>query len=84
MPIQYGRRTKLCEFIKSYAKETFFDQLQALMKFSEVEWEDYDRLMLKEANSTNDMRPWSYQYCTEFGWFQTPSLVDNTHHMRSE
>ena len=30
------------------------------------------------------MRQWSYQYCTEFGWFQTPSNIDSSHHMRSE
>ena len=37
------------------------------------------------ADTTIDVnssaRPWTYQYCTEFGWFQTPS---KEHPMRSE
>jgi hypothetical protein len=30
------------------------------------------------------MRQWTYQFCTEFGWFQIPSVVKPEHHMRSE
>ena len=45
--------------------------------------QDYDSYGL--ANTTVDVnssaRPWTYQYCTEYGWFQTPSKKNP---MRSE
>ena len=32
-------------------------------------WPDYDRQLLAQANNTNGMRQWTYQFCTEFGWY---------------
>ena len=45
--------------------------------------QDYDSNAI--ANTKVDVnssaRPWTYQYCTEYGWFQTPS---HKNAMRSE
>lgn len=36
--------------------------------------QDYDRRIIKNTNITDSAaRPWTYQYCTEFGFFQVPN-----------
>lgn len=44
---------------------------------------DYDANIIKSTviDPFAASRPWTYQYCTEYGWFQTPSQL---HPMRSE
>ena len=44
---------------------------------------DYDANIIKSnvIDPFSAARPWTYQYCTEYGWFQTPSQL---HPMRSE
>lgn len=43
-------------------------------KLAGVAAADYDRNALKNTNITGgNARQWTYQYCSEFGWFQTPS-----------
>ena len=61
-----------------------FDQLDALSDAA-VEAgaapSDYCRINLSKTDITDSPgRPWTYQYCTEFGFFQTPS---EEHPMRS-
>jgi hypothetical protein len=34
-----------------------------------VKWENFDRKELSKEETTNWMRPWLYQTCSEFGWF---------------
>ncbi len=53
----------------AHKNETFLDKLKLLMEFTGVEWEDYDRILLANSSTKNDMRQWTYQFCTEFGWF---------------
>lgn len=48
-----------------------------------AKWEDYDRELLRLNTNTDGTRQWTYQFCTEFGWFQIPSELDKKHRMRS-
>lgn len=89
LPVQYSQRSEFCEKVGNFSKEPFLQQLKSLMDFTGVEWGDYDRVLLanetlEARTETDDMRQWTYQFCTEFGWFQTPSTMDATHRMRSE
>lgn len=56
LPIQYSDRTSFCKNIIEHSNKPFLDQLSNLMEFTGVEWEDYDRTLLADKNTTNDMR----------------------------
>ena len=56
-------------------------------KDASVKIEDYDRYQHLSNLSTaedNQMRQWNYQFCNEFGWFQIPTPVSDSHQMRSQ
>jgi hypothetical protein len=87
--IQYGNRTTLCDNLQQLQLNNASNEqiFWAMTKFgtdiSGVNPPDYDAqlLSLEVIDPFSAGRPWTYQYCTEYGWFQTPSQV---HPMRSE
>lgn len=86
--VQYGNRTGLCDLMTKLQDKPFSDQLKEIASAAgedDVYMEDYDRSGLKAETYTQDnsTRQWTYQYCNEFGWFQIPSTVSETHVMRS-
>jgi hypothetical protein len=84
--VQYGGRTQLCDMLQSISSESFLNQLRALKSYADskgVLLYQYDSSSLRNTSIdfNNNARQWTYQYCTEFGWFQIP----NTEHpMRSD
>mmetsp|Transcript_12866 Transcript_12866/g.21762 ORF Transcript_12866/g.21762 Transcript_12866/m.21762 type:complete len:205 (-) Transcript_12866:111-725(-) len=75
--VQYGNRTDLCNFLDTIADADLDTQLSALKTWSQkvnVGPSDYCRHNIKNVSLSNvAARSWTYQYCSEFGWFQTPS-----------
>ena len=72
MGVQYGQRTQLCDMLTSDSfKEDPFGNLAIYAGIKGVAVSDYDASILK--NTTYDLnkniRQWTFQYCTEFGWF---------------
>ena len=50
------------------------EAIAAHAKIAGVAPGDYDRRALKNTTITDSSaRSWTYQYCTQYGWFQTPS-----------
>lgn len=91
--VQYGSRIELCALLTSM-KDSDLDkeldmklQLPVLKQYADkksVSISQYDRNALKagtKVNFNDNMRQWTWQYCTEFAWFQTP-FAD--HPMRSK
>jgi len=85
--IQYGGRTELCNFLMSkVAPELdFWKRIDLMVTFFGNDADPpqaYDRNVLSKPaiNTTQSMRQWTYQYCTELGYFQTQ---DFDHYMRS-
>jgi hypothetical protein len=87
--VQYGNRTTLCDTLQNLAATgaSQLDIFNAMTKFGtdvpDVNPPDYDANIIKKTviDPFSASRPWTYQYCTEYGWFQTPSQL---HPMRSE
>lgn len=81
--IQYGKRTQLCEGLKSKSFEQQFNYVKALALESDPR--DYGSYYLSNATYAMEdkggARAWIFQSCTEFGWLQTYS---NNHPMRSK
>ena len=84
--VQYGNRTDLCNYLEPVKNSTNDTVIaQRIVDFGNENGNsptDYDRTVI--ANTTVDPqsagRPWTYQYCTEYGWFQSMSVE---HPMRS-
>ena len=81
--VQYGKRTDLCDKLKN---QTFDDQFKIIrldaLKINPQEYSSYHLQDPTYYNADGQVsRAWNYQVCTEFGWFQTYSLV---HPMRSK
>ncbi|CAI2368291.1 unnamed protein product [Moneuplotes crassus] len=84
--VQYGKRTRLCEFLATLVE---LEDIEKFYKLAEKYYDPednksyYDRhLMAKtEVIVPDSSRAWAYQYCTEFGFFQT---TYEGIHMRSE
>jgi hypothetical protein len=87
--IQYGNRTVLCETLKGLSakgvseQEIFITMTKFGADIAGVLPPDYDANIIADPTMDPEgwARPWTYQYCTEYGWFQTPSQL---HPMRSE
>jgi hypothetical protein len=84
--VQYGDRTGLCDLMKELSGKDFDKQLAGLKKQAEksgVAPGDYCRNKIKDTVQVydNSARSWTYQYCTEFGFWQIPS---KEHPMRPE
>ena len=76
--VQYGSRTELCATLMT--EDFKKDMVKGIADYSalkKVKLEDYDELTLKNTtfDINKNMRQWTWQYCTEFGWFQQPNTV---------
>lgn len=76
MWVQYGRRTDMCDTILSQSFNLDpIGETAKLREFYGLTSEEYDAASL--SNTTIDfslnLRQWTWQYCTEFAWFQTPN-----------
>lgn len=74
MYVQYGEREELCEMLIGNATLTLDEQLTKVYEMGvakSVSYNQYWRVALQ--NTTIDvnynMRQWTWQYCTEFGFF---------------
>ena len=76
LSIQYGGRTNLCKFLESLAGKDMMKHYQLTAEYVKNVGSpnDYNREGLKNTTivPSNPGRQWTYQYCTEFGWFQVP------------
>lgn len=87
--VQYGHRTELCDMLASHAGESdqniFYYSVMFGDQVAGVTPGDYDTNILSSPviNTNTSGRQWTYQYCTEYGWFQTPS-IETGHVMRSQ
>ena len=77
--IQYGKRTQTCEFLKTNESASA-DELVLLMadfghKVAGVYFDEYDTRVIADTkvDTMADARPWTFQFCSEYGWFQVPS-----------
>ena len=83
--VQYGGRTNLCDIFSSIAGSAMSLQLAVVKQYADkhgVTLNQYDRVALgnTKVNGQDNMRQWTWQYCTEFAWFQVPNP---DHPMRS-
>lgn len=76
MGVQYGARTDMCTLLTSQDFQQ--DPMTNLYKYGAdkgLSVAQYDAMALQ--NTTYDislnLRQWTYQYCTEFGWYQVPN-----------
>lgn len=68
--VQYGNRTGLCSLMKSIEDKNLEGKLTAIIENYNPNSADYERDNLKNITITDSpMRQWTYQFCTEFGWF---------------
>lgn len=72
--VQYGGRRELCDIFTSIAGNDMKLQLPVLKQYADrhsVTLNQYDRVALRNTtvNGYDNMRQWTWQYCTEFGWF---------------
>jgi len=72
--VQYGGRSALCDYMKPVEGKDPEEIAQKLVDYGNEQGEspkDYDRKTIAstkiDVNSSG--RPWSFQYCTEYGWF---------------
>ncbi|CAI2368674.1 unnamed protein product [Moneuplotes crassus] len=72
--VQYGKRTQLCEFLENIADLPILERFKKVAdNYDENDYKYLDEVLRTENNghiSTGDA--WHYQYCTEYGYFQTP------------
>jgi len=80
--VQYGKRTTLCDdIIKPHLDLNLHDAFVAVVNGLIASGDtpvDYmsnpgSKILSEEIDVTYSGRSWTYQTCTEFGWFQTPS-----------
>ena len=75
--IQYGNRTLLCDTLQNLANQGASQQdiFTAMVQFGaqvpDVNPPDYDAnlISIPVIDPYSAARPWTYQYCTEYGWF---------------
>lgn len=85
--VQYGHRTELCDMLTDLPADQPDLVVMAAASFGTnvagVNPPDYDTRMSSSTviDTYSSARPWTFQYCTEYGWFQVPS-EDNI--MRSD
>lgn len=76
--------------LDGFQKQELNEQLKIMVdhaKEASVKIEDYDRyqgLTNLTIGEDSQMRQWNYQFCNEFGWFQIPSPISESHQMRSQ
>jgi len=72
--VQYGNRVPLCDKLKTLQGESDETIFNAMIKHGEeagVKPVDYDTALLADTkvNTMSAGRQWTYQYCTEYGFF---------------
>ena len=75
--VQYGHRVEMCQALEN-SKATSGTLMQAIAELASdygVKYEDYDAATLSktEVDTSKSGRQWTYQYCNEFGFYQTPN-----------
>ena len=85
MGVQYGNRNSMCTKL-NHNFGTFAllaSNVAELASQYGVSYADYDAATLSgtTVNYDSASRQWTYQYCNEFGWYQTPN---DEHPMRSQ
>ena len=79
--VQYGNATGLCNIFekepeashKELGVPAYLPEIKDHAAVIGVGFDDYNRKSPNYKNLMSSAYPWTYQYCTEFGWFQTPS-----------
>jgi len=76
--VQYGDRTGLCDAMKEIKDKDLMTQLDTIKNLAAkagVSPPDYCRKAISNTaiDTNGSARQWTYQYCTEFGFYQTPS-----------
>jgi pimeloyl-ACP methyl ester carboxylesterase len=82
--VQYGQRTELCDKLKQAEDIHGMDLVQFIAQNvyqGGIEVYKTSELQKTTILHSNNYRQWTWQYCNEFGFFQTPS---HEHPMRSE
>jgi len=75
MGVQYGTRISMCDsLVKADAsgdKDTLMNAVAKLAKDGGVSYDQYDAKALSKTtiNTQANLRQWTWQYCTEFGFF---------------
>ncbi|KRX10814.1 hypothetical protein PPERSA_00984 [Pseudocohnilembus persalinus] len=74
--IQYGERTWLCNNLQGKTLEEQNQWVIDLVNEEGITVDGYASYYLKDTKidkkDPQSSRQWLYQYCTQFGWFQTP------------
>ena len=77
----------MCNLLKKNESSSDDKIVEVMTKFgtnvANVNPGDYDTRVIAETkvDPMSSARPWTFQYCSEYGWFQIPSM---RHVMRSE
>ena len=77
--VQYGNRTKMCDLLQSNESSSDDTIVDVMTNFgttvANVNPGDYDTRVIAETtvDPMSSARPWTFQYCSEYGWFQIPS-----------
>lgn len=75
--VQYGHRVAMCEALENSASTagTLMQAIAELATEYGVTYADYDAATLAKVsvNTATSGRQWTFQYCNEFGFFQTPN-----------
>lgn len=77
--VQYGNRTNICNTLSGMQDASQDDIVAAMVDFghniTNVNPGDYDTRVIAqtEVDPMSSARPWTFQYCSEYGWFQVPS-----------
>ena len=73
MGVQYGSRVEMCEQLTEAAgsSETLMQAVADRAVAGGITYSQYDAVSLSDTtiDTNNALRQWSYQYCTEFGFF---------------
>jgi len=74
MYVQYGQRVELCEMLMGNSTKTMDEQMTEVYNLGVgkgVSYNQYYRVALQNTtiDVNNNMRQWTWQYCTEFGYF---------------
>jgi len=74
--IQYGQRTKLCNGLNNKSVE---DQIKFLQTIAGSPLDSSTQILKTDINPyTDGARQWTYQCCTQFGWWQTAQNNSNS------
>lgn len=73
--VQYGNRTKMCDLLKENEKSSSDTIVSLMVDFGKnvanVNPRDYDtsKIELTQVDPMSAARPWTFQYCSEYGFF---------------